>query len=80
MQHGSTIPALSINQRNLYFYFLAHRKKNKNAPCYVPKISSKGISTEHYLRCLDACEEKKLFRIDRSAPNYTGWILLPIEP
>jgi len=80
MQQGQFIPALSINQRNLYYYFLSHRKRNKNTPCYVPKVVSQGNCTSDYLRCIEACEEKKLFRVDRSAPNYTGWILLPIEP
>lgn len=75
MQHGTTIPALSINQRNLYLYFLAHRKRNKHVPCYVPKVPFQGNRIKDYIRCIAACEEKGLFRVDRTSPNYTGWIL-----
>lgn len=79
MQHGTTIPALSINQRNLYFYFLSHLQRHKNTPCYVPKVPFQGNRIQDYIRCIAACEEKGLFRVDRTSPNYTGWILLPIN-
>jgi len=80
MQQGSTIPSLGTNQRNLYLYFLNHRKKHKSTPCYVPRASGKGSLILDYLSCIESCEKKGLFKVDRTAPNYTGWILLPIEP
>lgn len=76
MQHdNSAALSLSINQRNLYFYFLNHRKKYKHAPCFVPKLSLQGNRTRDHLRALEALEEKKLVVIDRTAPNYTAWIM-----
>jgi len=68
---------LSINQRNLYSYFLVHQKRNKNAPCFIPKSCLVGNRLETYLNALTALERKGLIRVDRSAPNYTGWIMLP---
>ena len=70
---------LSINQRNLYSYFLSHQKHNKNAPCFVPKLFLVGNRLEAYLNALAALEKKGLIRVDRSAPNYTGWIMLPAK-
>ena len=70
---------LSINQRNLYCHFLAHQKRNKNAPCFVPKLFLVGNRLETYLNALSALERKGLIRVDRSAPNYTGWIMLPAQ-
>ena len=70
---------LSINQRNLYCHFLAHQKRNKNAPCFVPKNFLVGNRLELYLNALEALEKKGLIRVDRSAPNYTGWIMLPVQ-
>jgi hypothetical protein len=70
---------LSINQRNLYSYFLAHQKCNKNAPCFVPKIFLVGNRIDLYLNALAALEKKGLIRVDRSSPNYTGWIMLPVQ-
>jgi hypothetical protein len=68
---------LSINQRNLYSYFLVHQKRNKNAPCFIPKSCLVGNRLETYLNALAALERKGLIRVDRSAPNYTDWIMLP---
>jgi hypothetical protein len=70
---------LSINQRNLYCHFLAHQKRNKNAPCFVPKNFLVGNRLELYLNALSALERKALIRVDRSSPNYTGWIMLPAQ-
>jgi hypothetical protein len=30
---------------------------------------------QDYLRAIEALEEKKLITVDRSADNYTGWII-----
>jgi hypothetical protein len=70
---------LSINQRNLYCHFLAHQKRNKNAPCFVPKNFLVGNRLELYLNALEALEKKGLIRVDRSAANYTAWIMLPAK-
>jgi hypothetical protein len=70
---------LSINQRNLYSYFLAHQKRNNNAPCFVPKLFLVGNRLQPYLNALAALEKKGLISVDRSSPNYTGWIMLPAQ-
>lgn len=31
---------------------------------------------DSYIRAIAALEEKGLIRVDRSAQNYTGWIML----
>jgi hypothetical protein len=67
---------LTINQRNLWFYFLNHKRKNKNSPCFVPKIPSQQTRLHHYLRALERLEEHGLLRVDRSSRHYTGWIML----
>ena len=37
--------------------------------------------TKEYYRALEVLEEKGLLRIDRTAENYTGWIMLePTKP
>jgi len=69
--------ALTINQRNLYSYFLNHRKKYKNTPCYVPKCPVQKSELNQYLNALIKLEQYGLIRVDRSVDNYTGWIMLP---
>ena len=69
---------LSINQRNLYSYFLVHQKRNKNAPCFIPKSCLVGNRMDIYIKALAALEKKGLIRVDRSATNYTEWIMLPV--
>lgn len=71
----ATLPALSINQRNLYTYFLNHRKKYKNAPCFVPKLPAQSSRLEQYLQALIKLEMYGLIRVDRSGDNYTAWIM-----
>lgn len=68
-------PALTINQRNLYMYYLAHRKNHGKQPCFVPKITSQLSRMPDYLRALEKLEEYKLISVDRSADNYTAWII-----
>jgi len=67
--------ALTINQRNLYAYFLNHRKKHGNSPCFVPRVPSQNSRLEQYLQALTKLEEYGLVRVDRSSANYTGWIM-----
>lgn len=69
-------PSLSINQRNLYLYFLNHKRKHPNAPCFVPKIPVQGNRMSDYIKTIAKLEELRLVRVDRSSANYTGWILL----
>jgi hypothetical protein len=77
MQVDNSAPlSLSINQRNLYLYYLNHRKKHKNVPCFVPKIPVQGNRMADYMRTIESLEEKQLIRVDRSSDNYTGWIIL----
>jgi hypothetical protein len=70
-----TAQNLTINQRNLYLYYLNHKKKNKNAVCFVPKMPMQSTRMQDYLRAIEALEEKKLITVDRSSDNYTGWII-----
>lgn len=69
--------SLTINQRNLYLYFLHHRRKNPRVPCYVPKVPMQASRTEDHLIALQRLEEQGLVRVDRSTSNYTGWVMLP---
>lgn len=81
MQLDNALPAgMHITQRNLYLYFLNHRKKNPQAPCFVPKLPMQSSRLPEYINAINGLEEKKLLRVDRSAPNYTGWILLDPLP
>ncbi len=68
---------LSINQRNLYMYFLNHLKKYKNTPCYVPKCPRQTSMLDQYLNALVKLEQYGLIRVDRSSDCYTSWIMLP---
>ena len=67
---------LTINQRNIYMYFLNHRKKYKNTPCYVPRCPGQNSRLEQWLNALVKLEMHGLIRVDRSSVNYTGWIIL----
>lgn len=66
---------LSIKQRNIYMYFLNHRKKHGKTPCFVPRCPEQNSEIRHYLTALVRLEEYGLIRVDRSAENYTGWII-----
>lgn len=74
VQNG--VPGLSINQRNLYLYYLNHRKKHPHTPCYVPKNMAQGNGKVDYFKAIEKLEKLRLVRVDRTAENYTGWILL----
>jgi len=67
---------LTINQRNIWYYYLNHRKKHGDQPCFVPKMPLQSTRAEDYLIALQRLEEKGLIRVDRRADNYTGWIIL----
>jgi hypothetical protein len=77
VQVHNEIPTLTANQRNLYLYYLAHIKRHPNTPCYVPRNSMTTNSTERYIKIIDSLEKLNLFTVDRTAVNYTGWIILP---
>jgi len=70
-------PGLRTNQRNIWRYYLHHRQKYPAAPCFVPKSPLSSSQFEVWMKAIDALEEKNLVTIDRSAPHYTGWIILP---
>lgn len=74
-QQKTQQPALTINQRNLYMYFLAHRKKHRRHPCFVPKLNMQNSRMADYLQALKKLEEYRLISVDRSAENYTAWIM-----
>lgn len=70
---------LTINQRNLWFYYLNHRRKHGDMPCFVPKTPSQKTRTEDYITAIQRLEEYGLIRVDRRSDNYTGWIMLDPE-
>ena len=74
-QVQNEIPALSINQRNLYLYYLNHKKRHPHSPCFVPKMSVQGNRMADYLKTLERLEEMNLIRVERVSDNYTGWIM-----
>lgn len=76
IQVQNEVPALSINQRNLYLYYLNHKRKHPNAACFVPKIPVQGNRMSDYLKTIERLEEMQLIRVDRTSDNYTGWIIL----
>ena len=78
------VTGLSKNQRNLYRYYLGHMKSKPNTPCYVPKNPMTAMTNQDgltklgaYIRVIESLENKNLFTVDRTADNYTGWILNP---
>ena len=68
--------ALRINQRNIYSYFLHHREKYGNTPCFVPRCPSQNSRVEQYIKAVERLEEYGLIRIDKSGGHYTAWIML----
>ena len=80
----NAVPPLTKNQRNLYRYYLAHVKRHPNTPCYVPRNPMTSMNNipgmtklDAYIKIIDSLEKLKLISTDRSADNYTGWIILP---
>lgn len=72
---NETLPSLTINQRNLYFYFLNHRKKHGKTPCFVPRCPSQASRIDQYFQALRKLEQYNLISVDRSTAHYTGWIM-----
>jgi len=72
---ATALPALTINQRNLYTYFLNHSKKYGNTPCFVPKLPAQNSRLDQYLQALIKLEQYGLITVDRTSDNYTGWIM-----
>jgi hypothetical protein len=66
---------LTVNQRNLYLYYLHFRKKYGKRPCFVPKMPMQSTRIKDYIRALAALEEKNLITVDRSKAPYTNWII-----
>lgn len=66
---------LTVNQRNIYMYYLNFREKHGDQPCYVPPMPMQSSRIKEYFRALEALEEKKLLSVDRSNVPYTKWIL-----
>lgn len=66
---------LTLNQRNIYMYYLNHRKKYKNTPCYVPRCPGQNSRVDQYLNALIKLEQYGLICVDRSSVNYTAWII-----
>ena len=67
--------ALTVNQRNIYNYFLNHKKKHQKQPCFVPRSTTQASRLDDYLTALQRLEEYNLISVDRNADNYTGWII-----
>lgn len=72
----TTLRGLTINQRNLYTYFLNHKRKYKNTACFVPKLPSQNSRLDQYLQALVKLEDYGLISVDRSSNTYTKWIML----
>jgi hypothetical protein len=72
---ATAVPNLSINQRNIYMYFLNHRKKYGKVPCFVPKCTTQVSRLDQYLQALNKLEQYGLIRVERCSDNYTGWIM-----
>jgi len=75
VMQATATPALTINQRNLYAYFLNHKKKHGNTPCFVPRLPAQNSRLEQYLQALIKLEQYGLILVERNSVNYTGWIM-----
>ena len=71
---------LSPNQRNLYLYFLNHRKKHGKQPCFVPRLPMQTSRTPDYIRAIECLVEKGYIRLDKRSRHYTSWIMLDPAP
>lgn len=67
--------ALSVNQRNVYLYYLQHKKTKGDAPCFVPKSPLAGNRLEQHLKAIEKLEERGYFRVHRNSNNYLEWVL-----
>lgn len=64
---------MTLNERNLYRYFLYNKKKYPAAPCFVPKSS--GNNVPEILKAVDKLEQSGLVRVERCTNHYTGWVM-----
>lgn len=67
--------ALPINQRNVYLYFLQHRKTKGGETCFAPKSPLAGNRLEQHLRAIEKLEERGFFKVHRNSDNYLEWVL-----
>ena len=70
---------LSINQRNIYAFFLAHRKRYGNRPCMIPRSPLQASRLPDYIKAIENLEKRGLVRVARPTDNYLSWTLLPGE-
>lgn len=71
---------LSLNQRNLYLYFLHHRKKYGKQPCFVPRLPLQSSRMPDYIQAVERLAEKGYIRLDKRSWHYTSWIMLDPAP
>jgi hypothetical protein len=71
--------ALSINQRNIYLHYLAHKKKYGNVPCSVPKSPLQGSRLADHLKAMAKLEERGFIRIERPSEDYLSWTIISPE-
>lgn len=68
---------LSINQRNIYAFYLAHRKRYGNRPCMIPKSPLQASRLPDYIKAIEGLEKRGLVTVVRPTEHYLSWILLP---
>jgi len=68
--------ALSINQRNVYLHYLAHKKKHGDMPCKAPKCPLQGNRLVEHIKAMEKLEERGFFRIVRHSDDYLSWTII----
>jgi hypothetical protein len=68
--------ALSINQRNIYLHYLAHKKKYGDVPCKAPKCPLEGNRLVEHIKAMEKLEERGFFRIVRDSDDYLSWTII----
>ncbi len=68
--------ALSINQRNILLYYLNHKKKHADRPCYAPKCPSQANRVHDHIKAMERLEERGFIRLQRSSDDYLSWIIV----
>lgn len=67
------LKGLRTHQRNLFSYYLAHKQKHPDKPCYVPRLSCHHYAV--HIRAIDVLEERGLVAVTRNGDDYRNWIL-----
>lgn len=67
--------ALPINQRNVYLYYLQHKKTKGDAPCLAPKSPLAANRLEQHLNAIRKLEERGFFKVRRGSEDYREWVL-----